>query len=683
MPPLFALCALALVWLRSGPRPSHVTGFDADAAIALLERVIGEAPRPVGSPAHAAARERILAELRGLGLAPEVHDTTICATGRCARVQNVFAHVAGPRERPVLLVAHYDSVDAGPGAADDAQGVAIALEAARISRDRTPRNGLAILLTDAEELGLLGASAFVRDRRTDVGAVVNVEARGTGGRSWLFETSAPNGWITRLAEGTGTHPAMTSVAAEIYRRLPNDTDLTVFRDAGVPAVNFAFIDGVERYHTSEDDLAHLDRRSVQQQGDQAIATWWALADADLADTPAGDDVYGDLLGFTVVRWPVSVARPLAIGVLLGVLAVAGAALRTRRTRIREVAIALVGTAALVGAVAGGSVGLHLALEAAGAGYGVEAPFRVGLWALVTGLFAASLLAWRRMDEASRWIGAWTWLALAGVALAEVAPGASYLFVLPAGFAAVFFGAGLAVRGPLWPWSLVGSLLGLCIWLELALVLESSVGLVAPTVAVPLAVAWCAVLPAVSVEGWPLHLATAALLAIGLAGSLAPLGLPASTPAKPGRLSYTYVQSAAQAQWVANAAEAPPGFVEARLPARLPWLGRYGRDAGSRNLSPPLATFGDGLLTLSSTRGARTLGLSLPRAARPTLDGRPIDHDGVVTFHGVERVEVGLSEGSGVRPFDVTALEGPPPGRRADQLPSQWGDRAIVVGEPLP
>ena len=44
----------------------------------------------------------------------------------------------------------------------------------------------------------------------------------------------------------------------IYKLLPNDTDFTVFKAAGYEGLNFALIGDVERYHTPQDDFAHLD-----------------------------------------------------------------------------------------------------------------------------------------------------------------------------------------------------------------------------------------------------------------------------------------------------------------------------------------------------------------------------------------------------------------------------------------
>ena len=62
--------------------------------------------------------------------------------------------------------------------------MAALLETARALKSG-PRlaNDIVILLTDGEEIGLMGSSTFVQERgsATDVGAVFNFEARGTSG----------------------------------------------------------------------------------------------------------------------------------------------------------------------------------------------------------------------------------------------------------------------------------------------------------------------------------------------------------------------------------------------------------------------------------------------------------------------------------------------------------------------
>jgi carboxypeptidase Q len=80
---------------------------------------------------------------------------------------NVLAEIPGTdprlRHEVVLLGAHLDSWHTGSGAADNADGVAVAMEAVRILRSAgaQPRRTIAIALWGGEEQGLLGSRAYV------------------------------------------------------------------------------------------------------------------------------------------------------------------------------------------------------------------------------------------------------------------------------------------------------------------------------------------------------------------------------------------------------------------------------------------------------------------------------------------------------------------------------------------
>ena len=295
-----ALLALALLLavVQSGPpspkgTEAPASEFSAARALEAQRGFMGDgAPRPVGSPAHARAREKILAQLRGLGYAPEVQQAFACSPGgNCARVSNVLARLPGQEPgKSVLLMAHYDSVPAGPGAGDDGAGVAAALEVARILKaGPPPRHGVMLLISDGEEMGLLGARAFAEQSPAlaEVGAVVNLEARGSGGPSLMFETSGPDAWLVSRWAGGASKPFTSSLFSTIYRYMPNDTDLTIFRRRNVPGMNFAFIDGPAHYHTALDNLQNLSSASLQHHGDNALAAVRGLAESNLAIRPRG------------------------------------------------------------------------------------------------------------------------------------------------------------------------------------------------------------------------------------------------------------------------------------------------------------------------------------------------------------------------------------------------------------
>jgi len=189
-----AITALLLhLWqsqlVAPSPSGANRTAFSEEHAFATLSALLKEQrPHTAGSPENAVVRDRILAELKAAGYAPEVQAVFQCDTAPrfpgCTAVENIVAVHKGTGDgKAVLASAHYDSVPAGPGVSDDGAGVAVVLELARGFAGRTTRNDVIFLLTDGEETGLRGARAFADHHplMRRVGVVVNFEARGASG----------------------------------------------------------------------------------------------------------------------------------------------------------------------------------------------------------------------------------------------------------------------------------------------------------------------------------------------------------------------------------------------------------------------------------------------------------------------------------------------------------------------
>jgi hypothetical protein len=435
---------------------------------------------------HTRARTYVEQRLRDLGMTPSVQRGKACGKLRCGEVENVVARLDGSEPGPaVLLTAHYDSTPLGPGAADDGAGVATILETVRALRlAGPPRRTLLVLIDDGEEMGLLGARVFAAEHpwAKEVGVVLNFEARGNAGQVAMFETSNGNGWLIDTLAGAVKRPVASSLIYTAYKRLPNDTDLTIYKQAGMQGLNFAFADRAYNYHTANDTAEQLDPRSLQHMGDQALAITRALMKADSLAPLAGDAVYFDLFTLALVHYPENATAALAVLVAaLGGLALTSA-VRRRRTTLRRMALAAaVWLGALVLSSAAG-IGLGMLFRRVrfpniGTGpTAVRAMMgdRNGLppWLALVLLSAAVTMAFalwlsprspapaaadsgepapvasgtaRERDSVALLGGAlllWTVLSLL---LGFAAPGASYLFTLPALFA--MGGVAIAGRGP--------------------------------------------------------------------------------------------------------------------------------------------------------------------------------------------------------------------------------------------
>src|SRR5919107_548013 len=286
---LLALAVMAAFSLKSlWPRTAHGVGpasFSAERAMAHVE-ALAAGPRPAGSAAHRAAREYIVTALReGAGLKAEVRTAAATSTRYglpydAARVHNVVATIPGTDpSRRIILIAHYDTVLTSPGAGDDAAGVATLLEAGRaLAVEYGGAPEVTLLFTDAEEVGAVGAEAFLASggldpRRT---TVLNFDARGTGGPCALIETAGDDGRLVRAVVRSGAPVVASSLPPSLARLHGVGTDFRPFREAGAGGLNFAIVDGVARYHTPADAPPALDRESVRRQGEAAVALVRAL-----------------------------------------------------------------------------------------------------------------------------------------------------------------------------------------------------------------------------------------------------------------------------------------------------------------------------------------------------------------------------------------------------------------------
>lgn len=372
--------------------PAHVAPADAPATevsgARVMERVrgvVGDAaggaagggaagggagqPRTIGSEAHARAVQYVVDELKAMGVTAELQRGEM--PNRFKRTESVqLVNIIAPlgvgaegADEYVAIAAHIDSVPGAPGAGDDALGVASALEVARALRARAPTQEggrypreVVLVITDGEELGLLGAELFCREHplAERIGAVVNLDNRGTSGPAFIFETGPDTTALAEIMASRVPHPRTTSVAATIYDYMPNGTDFTVFREAGMTGFNVACIGSPRNYHQPSDTPGNVDPLSAQHMADTALALVEGLASAPKPASPASpkppapQSAWFDLLGFGVAHLPIAWMQPGALMALLLTLFSVIIALRCRWIRWSGI---MIGIGAAVAAIA--------------------------------------------------------------------------------------------------------------------------------------------------------------------------------------------------------------------------------------------------------------------------------------------------------------------------------------------
>ena len=409
-------------------------------------RVIASTPHAIATSAHDEVRDYLLAELKAFGLNPEIQKTYVQSDlyNTSGIIENIITRIPGTdNSKAVMITAHYDSVPTSPGAADDGAAIAAMLETVRAIQVSGPlKNDLILLMTDGEEMGLLGAKAFTEEHSwvKDVGIVLNFEARGNKGPSFMFETSDQNGWMVKEFMKAAPHPIAYSLIYNVYKLMPNDTDLTMFRQGGLDGLNFAFGMGVDAYHDSSDTPDNLDPASLQHHGEYMLSLTKHFGNLNLHEVKQEDRVYFNIWSWNMISYPQSWAIGFMIfGALLFVITI-GYGIRRRLMSLIGMLGGFLLTLLSLGVVYGVTKGLWSILRAqvSNEQYNtiildprISTYYLVGLL-VITIIITFMLIRWisRYIRSEHIWSGALLLWLLLCVGTTFYLPGGSYLFTWP-------------------------------------------------------------------------------------------------------------------------------------------------------------------------------------------------------------------------------------------------------------
>jgi hypothetical protein len=299
---LAAACLLGalLAWFALAPRhfpaPSaartapSTAGFSAGRAQVHVE-ALASLPRPIASRPNRQARDYLLAQLRALGLAPEVQTETVRTASSdltanvrvtLAEVHNVIVRkpgaMSGPPGRPaVLALAHYDSGGDTLGAADGAASSAALLETLRVLQAGPPLdNDLLVVFTDGDARQALGTRAFMQShpwaRRARI--ALRFDNPGNRGALQLIGAGRADGFALKAWADAAPSPQGSSFMGELYARLAQHEGAALLGGAG-PAADAAVL----HFATTGGPLGsgawdlpeRLDAASLQHEGDTMLA----------------------------------------------------------------------------------------------------------------------------------------------------------------------------------------------------------------------------------------------------------------------------------------------------------------------------------------------------------------------------------------------------------------------------
>ena len=420
--------------------------FSAERAFETLKYLLKEnKPHPVGSNLNQIIKERLIEELDKLEIQYEIQKTWACATryAGCAEVENLIGIIPGKTNAPYLaLMAHYDSVPMAPGAGDDGAGVVAILEAARVLKLEAPYDHpIMLLLTDAEENGLIGAEAFFNQHplAKKVGVVLNIEGSGTAGGSMVFRTSEKNELLIKSLSHEHEHAYGFSLANEIFKRMPNDTDFSVAMRANIPGMDFAFVGERNHYHTPNDNLENLDIRTIQHHGENILSASRDLLSKDWKNM--GDKyVY---LGGTYGVWSEWKSSNSLIALIISTLILIAAFVRSKIKLKRLFLGFILSPVTLVTTIFFGFLGFFFLSIFSGniiSWPGIDWPYRLLLIGSTTfGLLIGCIFNRKFLQESEAFYGVWfLWTSLTLI-LTLFLPDSANLLILP-----LFFGSIVAL-----------------------------------------------------------------------------------------------------------------------------------------------------------------------------------------------------------------------------------------------
>lgn len=407
----------------------------------------------------------LMDELRKLGMEPQIYryeDIYEKRSDSMVAIENIYAEMKGESDSYILLATHYDSshakkeryaeIDGSLGAADAGYALSTILETLRVIKESNIqlKNGIKILFTDGEEYGLLGAKEAVKEKEIIAGAnfVINIEARGTEGPAVMFETSPDNSKVIDLYKASAK-PFSYSITPEIYRLLPNGTDFTVFLENDLTGVNISVLDGLENYHTPNDNPNNLSDKSMQHYGDQVLPMVTEFVSNEKYSNPENLQGKNDSIFFILGNQFIEYSKTINYALLAVILLLIVLLYKMFKIKAVNKVIKYV------------FINLGFTVIAMFAGYGVsrvtaalngrtfkltylplikfESVIFIGVMLIVLATFILTIKkASRNFNEKSEFIlGALILLLILSVILTFALPGASYLTVIPAILIALF------------------------------------------------------------------------------------------------------------------------------------------------------------------------------------------------------------------------------------------------------
>ncbi len=371
--------------------PPASVAFDADSAF-LTTRILSEnfGNRATGRERSYMAAAYLVARFRMLGLQPTVQQFPLVVKDVLIQGRNVVAASPGAVPGTIVLLAHVDGQPTSDqSAGDDASGVGVLLELARVLERQGHRHTIVYLATDASEWGMVGAREFVEslgDPRQVAAAISFDHVENGVGKASAIESGGSGDdyaplWLRRGAAAAyaagGVRTTDIGTLAEWVQRVlgATMTDQGPFIDADIPAINLDVVSRREDYarflyHTPGDRWETLDPRSFALVGGGAARLVRAIDEAGTLRGPVHYLGLGDermVKGWAILLAAIALFVPLGLATWeswQAVLSDPASRAATRAELVRAGSWWLVGLAGLLALSAEVVVGLLPEYQAA-------------------------------------------------------------------------------------------------------------------------------------------------------------------------------------------------------------------------------------------------------------------------------------------------------------------------------
>ncbi|KAG1734465.1 hypothetical protein EDB19DRAFT_1854474 [Suillus lakei] len=275
--------------------PKHTQGLDFQQAYRDLHEVAAR-PHPFNSHDNVLVRSYILSRVTDItssydhvSVDFDLSSNASWASGLLStnpyavyyESDNILVKVEGSDKEyqesgGLLLSAHWDSVSTAPGATDDGMGVVTLLSMVRYFAENRPRRTVVFNINNGEEDGLNGAHVFMEHPWVNVtDTFLNLEGAAAGGRPLLFRTTSR----APLASWSTSRPHANVITGDAFSRgvIRSGTDFSVYEQAGLEGLDFAFYRGRSRYHTKYDSIPGMT-------GDKSKNALWAMMEGTLSSS---------------------------------------------------------------------------------------------------------------------------------------------------------------------------------------------------------------------------------------------------------------------------------------------------------------------------------------------------------------------------------------------------------------